>query len=476
MILDDKQVKTKCQRFTPSEAVKEMLQMVNYNADNSCIIGKKVLENSFGNGNILVAIVEEYIEACKNEGFSTKEISDSLSLSIFGIELDTELYNVTRERLDTLTDNSRIPRVNWKLFNQDALSWDYDEKFDYIIGNPPYVTYSEIDVKTRDYLRVTFDTCGLGKFDYCYAFIESSLNRLSENGKLVQLIPNSIYKNVFADRLRSKIKDHIKQINIYPSQQLFKDVLTSTSIFAYDNECNTDTVLCINKTTNNKHLIPRESLRGKWILAENDRQDGDIKFGDLYKASSSIATLLNAAFILSENEAVVLEKEVIHSAASPKSLRNQKRESIIFPYTYSEEGKLTRYGEEEFTKEFPKTAAHLAKYKEELKKRATDSSCKWFEYGRSQALANINCEKLLMSTVITNRVEVYRIDANTIPYAGIYIIPVEKNADLNDALAILRSDGFLEYVKNIGIAINGISIRVTCGDINNYRFSRDEVI
>ena len=36
-----------------------------------------------------------------------------------------------------------------------------------------------------------------GKFDYCYAFIESAFNNLNETGKTSYLIPNSIFKNVF---------------------------------------------------------------------------------------------------------------------------------------------------------------------------------------------------------------------------------------------------------------------------------------
>ena len=35
---------------------------------------------------------------------------------------------------------------------------------------------------------------------------------------------------------------------------------------------------------------------------------------------------------------------------------------------------------------------------------------------------------------------------------------------------ILSSDNFLEYVKNIGIPINGNSYRITSQDIENYTF------
>ncbi len=104
--------------------------------------------------------------------------------------------------------------------------------------------------------------------------------------------------------------------------------------------------------------------------------------------------------------------------------------------------------------------------------RKSDKSALWFEYGRSQALVGINKRKLLMSTVISSRVEVYDLSAESIPYAGMYIIPITDNDEMNlqRAREILESDEFYQYVQNIGIHINGNSVRITSKDIENYRF------
>ena len=76
----------------------------------------------------------------------------------------------------------------------------------------------------------------------------------------------------------------------------------------------------------------------------------------------------------------------------------------------------------------------------------------------------------MISTIITNAVEVYKIDADTIPFSGIYITVKDINYSLDDAAEILKSERFLRYVKDIGISISGKSLRVTCKDINNYHF------
>ena len=47
-ILDIENNKEKCQKFTPLNIVENMLDIAGYTTD---LVGKKVLENSFGSGN-----------------------------------------------------------------------------------------------------------------------------------------------------------------------------------------------------------------------------------------------------------------------------------------------------------------------------------------------------------------------------------------------------------------------------------------
>lgn len=49
----------RCQIPTPISYVEQMLDRVGYRSD---LFGKKVLENSFGEGNILCKIVDRYIQ------------------------------------------------------------------------------------------------------------------------------------------------------------------------------------------------------------------------------------------------------------------------------------------------------------------------------------------------------------------------------------------------------------------------------
>ena len=230
-ILDNKKNKDKCQKFTPENMVNEMLDLAGYTHD---LGGKKVLESSFGSGNVLVAIVRRYIEDSLNAGVPVSKIAADLGTDIYGVELDKDLFSTCIERLNKITNEYGIPSVKWLLFNENALTWECGVTFDFIIGNPPYITYKDIDDDSRKFLKQTFASCSNGKFDYCYAFIERSINLLSEMGKLVQLVPTNIYKNVFGKNLRSILLPHIDVIKEYPGVRLFADTLTSSTVFLFD--------------------------------------------------------------------------------------------------------------------------------------------------------------------------------------------------------------------------------------------------
>ncbi len=235
---------------------------------------------------MLIEVVKRYIESCLNQNMLLQDISKNLAIDIYGIELDNQLYNSCLKRLNQISEEYHIPPVNWHLYNTNALTWESDVKFDLVIGNPPYITYKDIDLDSRTQIKQSFSSCAAGKFDYCYAFIESGIKLLSASGKLVQLVPSNIYKNVFAEELRMLLNPYISVIFEYPSKNIFAGALTSTSIFLYDKCTQEEYVQYQNITENKKLQIPRTSLSGKWMFANiSPRKKKVVRFGDVFNAS-----------------------------------------------------------------------------------------------------------------------------------------------------------------------------------------------
>ena len=468
-ILETGNNKAKCQKFTPDTLVETMLDLAGYTTD---LMEKTILENSFGTGNILKAIVARYIKSANSAGYSKEAVSFGLSRDIYGIELDKGLFDNCIRELNDIVSQYALPAVDWKLFQGNALEIDLNVKFAFIVGNPPYISYKEMDDESRKALKEKFVSCSAGKFDYCSAFIESAISLLKDTGKLVQLIPNNIYKNVFAQKLREKLKVHLSIVYDYPNQKLFDKTLTSVSLFLYEQDNISDNIQYKNITNKQTRVISRKALGDKWTFdSELPNADGTIRFGDVFNASVSIATLLNEAFLLSERDIQEeqIEPDVVYKAVSPRSLQYQTEKYIIFPYKYDGSG-LVRFTANEFEKLFPNATKHLKRFSKELAERDSDKNAAWFEYGRSQALSHINTEKLLVSTITTRKVEIHKIGKDAIPYSGIYITVKNSDYSLDDAISVLRSNQFMEYIRRIGISVNGKSIRITCKDINDFRF------
>ncbi|ELC8370331.1 Eco57I restriction-modification methylase domain-containing protein [Clostridium perfringens] len=464
----------RCQQFTPKAIVNIMLDILGYKEN---LYGKKILENSCGEGNILLSIVERYILDSKLKGYSNDDIKNGLENDIYGVELIKETYDVCINNLNNLTNRYDLNNIDWKIFNEDSLKYDFIINFDYVIGNPPYISYKNLDEEKREFLKTNFETCKLGKPDYCYAFIESAINKLNDRGKMVYLIPSSIFKNVFGKTLREMIIENLVEVLDYPNKKLFKNALTSSSIILIDRNKKNNNFTYKDMTNKTNYNIIKENLSDKWIFEENrnyDSVENLIEFEELFKARITIATQKNDVFVVNydKKERLHLEEDILRNAISPRNMVCGKKEYIIFPYKF-ENNKLQRFCESELKNKYKNVYKYLLENKEDLEKRKADLNNSWFEYGRNQAISNMNKKKLVISTVITNKVNVYDLKSNDIPYSGIYITS-NGEYSLEIAKKILESDKFLEYIKKIGTPASGSSLRITANDINRFKFVKSE--
>lgn len=116
---------------------------------------------------------------------------------IVGIDSDNQRLVEARRGL---SDN---PRVTLRLadFLQPS-----DEKFDFIIGNPPYVSITGLSVQERNRYRECYSTAR-GRFDLYLLFFEQAIESLKRSGRLVFVTPEKFLYTQSADALRRRLAD-----------------------------------------------------------------------------------------------------------------------------------------------------------------------------------------------------------------------------------------------------------------------------
>lgn len=354
------------------------------------------LDNSCGNGIFIQALLKrgvpkEHIYACDID----KEISKNIT--------------------------NFIPKENFYLgsfFDKK----DWINKFDVIIGNPPYVRIHNILPEVKEQIK-DFSFC-FGMYDLYYAFFEFGLQCLNSNGTLLYISPNSFIKNTSGKFLR----EYIQKNNLL---QYWEDFNNNQKFEGYS------TYTCIIKLGKGNN-IP--------ISWNKTRQHIGLSFTSL---QNGLATLADKIFI--SDDFSNLESECLRPIIKAST---GERKWCIFPPSTEEE-----------LKKYPKTYAYLLQHKEQLQKRSITGNTKWFQFGRSQGLANINNEKLVISTTMPNTgIKYERLSKEWLVYSGLYA----TSDDLDKLEKELQSDDLLDYLIDNGKPMRGNYTQITSTLLKNY--------
>ncbi len=144
------------------------------------------------------------------------------------VEINRELINYIYE--NNLNDDNII------IFHHDYLLWDTSNRFDIIIGNPPYGIPSlsehytiKIDNETKKLYKELYETW-YGKYNVYGAFIEKSIKLLKENGQLIFIVPATFMILDEFKKLREFLAKNGKTEIIYMGPDVFKPEANITTV------------------------------------------------------------------------------------------------------------------------------------------------------------------------------------------------------------------------------------------------------
>lgn len=200
------------QFFTEYNLIDDIIKIFN---EKNIEIKGNCLEPSFGDG----AFIDKFKQ---------------FDLKIDAYEIDSTIFR------------NKYNDENITLYNNDFIYTEIDKKYDFIVGNPPYIelAYSFYDVEIKDKINKDYQHVCEGRLNLTHIFIYKCLNLLKDDGILAFLLPSSILTSPYYNKIRKLI--HKKCDIIYLKNDVkFKNVAIKVSL------------LIIKKTNNitNNHIL-----------------------------------------------------------------------------------------------------------------------------------------------------------------------------------------------------------------------------
>lgn len=194
--------------FTRREVVDFILDLVGYVASEP-LQEMSLLEPSFGEGDFLLPVIERLLTAWNNAATQSKS-RGSIDHCIRAVELHRDTYSRTRSKvLNTLIANGvelgeaeRL--VDLWLIQADFLLTELPARFEFVIGNPPYVRQELIAAPLLSEYRRRYSTL-FDRADLYIPFVERSLALLCEGGQLGLICSDRWTKNRYGGPLRALV-------------------------------------------------------------------------------------------------------------------------------------------------------------------------------------------------------------------------------------------------------------------------------
>ena len=274
--------------YTPTEVIDYILTSVGYTYSYD-IETKDLLDPACGSGGFLVRasrrLISRYLmkfrKTDKRELRDPKKwkdivgrlspdeakiILEAIQEHIYGLDINPfachiaemnllfqiiDLYQKVREKYK----DYKLKR--FKIYRTDSLEkpaqkqiWDYSysafleeqeeidtiktKKFDFIVGNPPYVRVQMLDERTRNYLTKNYKSAW-SNFDLYIVFIERGLEWLKQNGKFGFITSNQFMIRGHGKKLREYILENSEILHIidFARTKIFQDVTNYPTIIIF---------------------------------------------------------------------------------------------------------------------------------------------------------------------------------------------------------------------------------------------------
>ncbi|MFX1470608.1 MAG: Eco57I restriction-modification methylase domain-containing protein, partial [Promethearchaeota archaeon] len=242
--------------FTPNSVVNYILNNIGYNTFDK-IEEKKIIDISCGVGSFIVQAVRILKKRCLDiytkgdiSKLTIKQAKTLISIikkNIIGVDLNPiacllcqiniqfALFDILKI-IRKIDSDYNLPLFNIK--NRNALTLDKNEKYDYVIGNPPYLFVRDIPINQRQLIEEGNFKTNEGQYDYYQIFMELGIGILKNQGFLGYIVPDSILALTNRSIIRRYIFNTTKIIELYHTGPTFIEPIVSNIIIILEKNNN----------------------------------------------------------------------------------------------------------------------------------------------------------------------------------------------------------------------------------------------
>lgn len=449
----------------------------------------RILDPAVGSGAFLIESFRKLVDTLESHGIEpTLERRAHLAKQcLFGIDIDSAAVEVTRLGLllgvlgnEKIEDAEvRLPSLNENIIAGNAVvRGDFDvlmpdrarklgvranvrpldpfgitatsadeEKFDFVLGNPPYVRVQELAKFAMDQLhyfqnaKSNYETGQSDATDLYQIFVERAFELVKRSGRIGMIIPNRFTNSLPAAPIRRKLTKRLEKIIHFRENQVFPGRSTYVAVIVVGagqrSEVEIEFVDDLTRWRRDRivdqRIIARSELGSQpWSMSTARQAElfeklesaaiariGDPGWVDIFVG---VQTSADDYYFIQPNDVQSGlakftdqsgEESVVETALLRDAIRDQKIEQydgqpdpdfqVIFPYQKNEKGRYVPIPVEVMKNEYPHAWKYFSKFRTRLsppnRSITPDPGEKIWAYGRSQSLNKLRGPKLIVRTL-----------------------------------------------------------------------------
>ncbi|MDU6248288.1 MAG: N-6 DNA methylase, partial [Paeniclostridium sordellii] len=383
----------------------------------------KILDISCGCGNFLLEVYDFLYEMFEkyNYELNIKDIHNHIICNcIYGIDIDEKAVEVLKYSLKNKDISSTFDKLNIYCFdsldrdcvNDELKELFWEEKFDYIVGNPPYIGHKKLTIKYKKWLIKEYKDVYKDKSDIYFCFYKRIIDLLKSKGIASIITPRYFIESPSGSCLRRYIMENvsIKEIVDFNGINIFKNANIASCIITMSKEKIKNEYMNVYKLNNSnlglknrkdilsklndihyfdKIILNQKDLEEDWIIdkVENIKlynkieKNCDYKLKEICLSFQGIITGCDKAFVV-EDITRFEEDEILKNWIKSKNIKKYVIKNNSQKLIYSNDiDDLDKY------KEF---IDYIQKYKGKLENRreCRKNIRKWYQlqWGRDKSL------------------------------------------------------------------------------------------